>query len=121
VPLNQRSVWYKVEKVSMPSSENDPTDSQEKIDESVQKGSGNPSEIASLSVKDVLEKMKHPKCAKVLKIEDNESNENSSSSKEVDEVKPIDPISEEIIPSKKRKLIRPQGKSAEDWEDFKFY
>jgi len=106
VPLNQRSIWYKIEKTSTPLLQNDPTNSDEKSEtneESVQKGSGNPNEIANLSVKQVLEKMKHPKCAKILKIEENKPESNKSSSVEDNpssSIKATLEPSNEIVPSK---------------------
>jgi len=108
IPLPERTIWYKTEKIVEPNNlvttqPNEPLEASDQI----QKGSGtvieNKTDLSLLTTKDLLDKMRHPNCANVIVKSDKPDDNNDSSV------------------SKKRKIVKPEGKSIEDLEDFKFY
>lgn len=108
VPLNETNVWYRNTKVSEPTTNVEIPKEEEKEEETSQTGAGLQTakdEIASLTTEDIINKMKNPSCANIVKISESKGESNDS----------------ESVPLKKRKIVKPKGKTEEDWEDFKFY
>lgn len=110
VPLYESSSLFKSEKKIEPNNEI-VTQPDEPLS-NLQKGSGlsnidktqSENDVSKLTTKDILEKMKNPTITNIL------------TTKNELKVEPGEPVK-----SLKRKLVKPEGKFDEDWEEFKFY